>query len=73
LGSTALGGMSELVKHEVNGLLFKLNDHDSLSAQLLRLASDRNLLTQLTANIKAERTTEQMVDQLEVIYHRSKV
>jgi len=69
--ATDLGGMSELVKHEINGLLFKLNDYNSLSAQLLRLATDRDLLSSLTANIKPERTTEQMVDQLEEIYENS--
>ncbi len=69
--ATDLGGMSELVKHEVNGLLFHLNDCNSLSKQILRLASDRDLLKSLAANIKPERTTEQMVDQLEEIYQSS--
>jgi glycosyltransferase involved in cell wall biosynthesis len=69
--ATNLGGMSELIKHEVNGLLFELNDHKSLGQQLLRLALDRDLLKTLRDNIKPERTTKQMVDQIEIIYNDS--
>lgn len=66
--ATNLGGMSELIKHNVNGLLFNMNDSASLKAQLLRLISEPDLLEALRANIQPERTTQQMVDQLESIY-----
>jgi glycosyltransferase involved in cell wall biosynthesis len=66
--ATNLGGMSELIHHGVNGLLFELNNSDSLAQQLLRLVSEPALLPKLISGIKPERTTQQMVDQLESIY-----
>jgi glycosyltransferase involved in cell wall biosynthesis len=66
--ATDLGGMSELVKHEFNGLLFEANNVQSLLAQLLKLTENRPLLAQLINNIKPERTVADMVDQLETVY-----
>lgn len=68
--ATNLGGMSELVKHEQNGLLFGLNDVNSLHAQLLRLVNDRALLKQFMNNIPPERTIEAMVDDIETVYEK---
>jgi glycosyltransferase involved in cell wall biosynthesis len=68
--ATNLGGMSELIQHNINGLLFEINDSVSLRAQLLRLIREPALLKTLSANIKPERTTEEMVNQLESIYLR---
>jgi glycosyltransferase involved in cell wall biosynthesis len=65
---TDLGGLSELVKHEYNGLLFELNNAISLREQLLRLIMDDTLLKRLTANISPERTTKEMVNDIESIY-----
>lgn len=65
---TDLGGMSELVKHDFNGLLFPLNDHEALAAQFQRLLDDKSLLPNLTANIPPERTISQMVDDIERVY-----
>ncbi len=66
--ATDLGGLSELIKHEFNGLLFEPDNATSLSNQLLRLIEDKSLLLQLVTNIKPERTIADMVDQLETIY-----
>jgi glycosyltransferase involved in cell wall biosynthesis len=68
--ATDLGGMSELVKHEQNGLLFKLNDYDSLHDQLARLVADRTLLQRFMNNIPPERTIEAMVDDIEAVYEK---
>lgn len=68
--ATNLGGMSELIHHGVNGLLFELNNSDSLAQQLARLVSEPDLLPKLISGIRPERTTQQMVDQLESIYAR---
>lgn len=68
--ATNLGGMSELVKHETNGLLFDLNDFESLYAQLKRLVDNRELLKQFVINIPPERTIEAMVDDIEAIYEK---
>ncbi|HEY9778043.1 MAG TPA: glycosyltransferase [Planktothrix sp.] len=66
--ATDLGGMSELVKHNVNGLLFKLNDVASLHEQLQRIVDDKELLPALRAGIKPERTVQEMVDDIEAVY-----
>ncbi len=66
--ATDLGGMSELVKHGENGLLFKLNDYQSLQQQLTAVLEDRALLSEFASNIKPERTVSQMVDDIESVY-----
>jgi len=67
---TNLGGMSELVKHEVNGLLFQLNDSSSLREQLLRVLNEPALLQRFRDNIAPERTTSEMVDDIVEVYGR---
>jgi len=66
--ATDLGGMSELVKHETNGMLFEVNNETSLQKQLLRLLLEPDLLSSLRAKILPERSISQMVDHLESIY-----
>jgi len=66
--ATNLGGMSELIKHEFNGLLFEKNNVQSLSSQLFILTKNRSLFAQLVNNIKPERTIADMVDELETLY-----
>lgn len=65
---TNLGGMAEIVKHEFNGLLFELNDVNSLKDQLLKIIKNRQFLKSLRDNISDERTVEQMVDDIVTIY-----
>jgi glycosyltransferase involved in cell wall biosynthesis len=67
---TDLGGMSELVKHGHNGLLFKLNDYHSLAAQILALLQDPALLATLTSNISDERTVPEMVNDIESVFDK---
>ena len=47
-----IGGLAELVKHEVNGLLFKFADMNDLIAQINRFASDSALREKLIAGAK---------------------
>lgn len=68
--ATDLGGMSELVKHNQNGLTFPLNDSAELAGLFKRLLNEPGLLQRLTANIKPERTTEEMVDDIQSVYER---
>jgi glycosyltransferase involved in cell wall biosynthesis len=68
--ATDLGGMSELVNHDVNGLLFQVNDIESLRCQLVRIIEDKDLLPVLRKNIGPERTVRQMVDDIEAVYER---
>jgi glycosyltransferase involved in cell wall biosynthesis/MoaA/NifB/PqqE/SkfB family radical SAM enzyme len=44
-----VGGMAELVKHEVNGLLFEFRDPVSLARQMGRIASEPTMAAQLGA------------------------
>jgi glycosyltransferase involved in cell wall biosynthesis len=66
--ATNLGGMSELIEHNKNGLLFELNNVDSLHKQLLRLFSEPNLLQNLISGIAPERTIVEMVNDIENVY-----
>ena len=68
--ATNLGGMSELIKHGENGLLFEVDNDASLAQQLSKLINDKLLLAKLANNIKPERTIAQMVDSLEKLYIR---
>ncbi|HET7480358.1 MAG TPA: glycosyltransferase family 4 protein [Rubrobacteraceae bacterium] len=66
--ATNLGGLSEVVRHGENGLLFGLGDDDDLSRQLRRLCEEPDLLTRLRAGIGHVKTVEENVTELEEIY-----
>ncbi|MDP8952440.1 MAG: glycosyltransferase family 4 protein [Actinomycetota bacterium] len=66
--ATDLGGLSEIVKHEENGLLFELADAEGLARQLRRLGEEPGLLEKLRAGIGPVRTIEENVDELERLY-----
>jgi glycosyltransferase involved in cell wall biosynthesis len=66
--ATNLGGMSEFVHHEKNGLLFELEDHEDLARQLCRLGEESGLIQRLRARIGSVKTVRQDVDELEELY-----
>jgi glycosyltransferase involved in cell wall biosynthesis len=66
--ATDLGGMSEFVKHEENGLLFQLENAEDLAHQLRRLGEEPELTEKLRAGIGPVKTVEENVDELEVLY-----
>lgn len=66
--ATNLGGMSEFVRPEVNGLLFKLEDPEDLSRQLRRLREEPHLLEQLRTGIVPVKTVAEYADELETLY-----
>ncbi len=66
--ATDLGGMSEFVRPEKNGLLFPLERADDLARQLRRLAEERSLLERLRTGIGAVKTVAEYVDELEGHY-----
>lgn len=74
---TNLGGMAELVEHEVNGLRFKLNDKDDLHDQLQRLIAEPDLADRLRSGIQPVRTIDQemqdTVQQYQQVVSRSLV
>jgi glycosyltransferase involved in cell wall biosynthesis len=63
-----LGGMSEFVKHEENGLLFVPENAKDLARQLRRLGEEPGLLEKLRAGIGHVKTVEENVDELEKLY-----
>ena len=66
--ATDLGGLSEIVRHEENGLLFGLEDHRGLARQLRRLGEEPGLLERLRDGIRPVKTVEENVDELETLY-----
>jgi glycosyltransferase involved in cell wall biosynthesis len=66
--ATDLGGMSEFVSHERNGLLFGLEDTHDLARQLRRLIEEPGLLGRLRAGIEPVKTVQENVDELEALY-----
>jgi GT2 family glycosyltransferase/glycosyltransferase involved in cell wall biosynthesis len=66
--ASRVGGIAELVEHEVNGLLVESGDTSELAAALARLAADRALLERLRARIPAVRPLEQAVGEMRAAY-----
>lgn len=63
-----LGGMAEMVKHGVDGLLFDAGDAEALSVQLRRLLDEAGLLERLTAAIQPPLSMEEDAATLRQIY-----
>ncbi|PLZ19727.1 glycosyltransferase [Fischerella thermalis] len=63
-----LGGIAELVQHEVNGILVEPASVIAWSQQLQRLCQDRQLLMRLGAGIKSPQTMEAVATQMLSIY-----
>jgi glycosyltransferase involved in cell wall biosynthesis len=68
-----IGGIPELVMHEVNGLLFRAGDVDGLARALLRVAGDRGLLQKLRDGIPPVRSIETDVQELRAMYQRTQI
>lgn len=66
--ATDLGGLSEVVEHGENGLLFPLEDVRELSNHLLRFFFEPDLIERLRAGMKPVRNVEEGVDELEQLY-----
>jgi glycosyltransferase involved in cell wall biosynthesis len=66
--ATDLGGMSEVVEHEKNGLLFELENVKDLARQLRRLAEEPELLDRLREGIGSVKTVEDSMDEMEQLY-----
>jgi glycosyltransferase involved in cell wall biosynthesis len=67
-----IGGIPELVTHEVNGLLFRAGDADDLARALTRVAGNPDLLNTLREGIPAVRSIETDVRELRAIYQRAR-
>src|SRR5215207_2154187 len=67
--ATDLGGMSEFVKHEENGLLFEPEDAEDLARQVRRLYEEPGLLEKLRDGIGPVKNVTEDVDELEELYN----
>jgi len=63
-----LGGMSEVVRHDENGLLFERGDVAGLAKALNRLSHDRDLLRELTNKVRQPKSIEGYVAEIVDIY-----
>lgn len=61
-------GMSEVVHHEQNGLVFPAGDSNALAEQLRLLATSPDLLAKLSANCKPPKSIAEYVNELEATY-----
>ncbi|MBI5468713.1 MAG: glycosyltransferase family 4 protein [Deltaproteobacteria bacterium] len=66
--ATNLGGMSEVVSHGVNGLLFEKGDARGLSALLKRCVEESGLLEKLSGNVLPPKSMPRYADELEEVY-----
>jgi glycosyltransferase involved in cell wall biosynthesis len=65
-----LGGMSELIRPEVNGLLFAPGDAADLARKIQKLLDTPEVLLSMTTGISPVRTFSQEIDHLEEIYQQ---
>lgn len=63
-----VGGISEFVKHEVNGLLFECGDGTDLAGQLQHIVNEPVMLDRLRSNVPRVKTMAEEIDDLEQIY-----
>jgi glycosyltransferase involved in cell wall biosynthesis len=66
--ATDLGGLSEVIEHNRNGLLFAVDDVEDMGAQLIRFLNEPDLISRLRENIEPVRTVSESVDDLEKVY-----
>jgi glycosyltransferase involved in cell wall biosynthesis len=66
-----IGGMAELVQHGVNGLLFRVGDHEDLAAQMRAISADPGILERLRRNIRPPVSIETHARRMEEIYNRA--
>ena len=63
-----LGGMSEVVRENVDGLLFPPGDSSALASILQRLCKDRGLVGELEKNAPRPKSIGKYTDELESLY-----
>ena len=66
--ATDLGGLSEVIDHDKNGLLFVMGDVRGLNRLMLRFFFERDLIERLRFGMEPVRTVADSVDELEELY-----
>jgi glycosyltransferase involved in cell wall biosynthesis len=69
--TAALGGMAELVRHEIDGLHFRANDARDLAQQMQRLVDSPELLTTLKKGVKPPADQGEELNQLVTMYEKA--
>ena len=67
LGSR-LGGIAELVTHDVDGILVPSNDTDAWAEAISRFTTDTDLSSRLASGIKPPRTMEHVASDMAQLY-----
>jgi glycosyltransferase involved in cell wall biosynthesis len=63
-----LGGIAELVSHDLDGWLVRHADVDAWALALHRVASDRALLDRLRAGVRPPRSTSDVARDMVAVY-----
>ncbi len=66
--TSRLGGMAEMVRHDIDGLLFSAGDVRDLQYTLQRCIDEPELLQRLTTSILTPQTIEQEMEHISSIY-----
>jgi glycosyltransferase involved in cell wall biosynthesis len=65
-----LGGIAELVDHDVNGLLIEPRSVQAWASAIAMLSEDRTILRRLRQGIRSQRTMRDAAREIEAIYER---
>lgn len=63
-----VGGIPDLIEHNVNGLLFRGNDRASLAETLTLLATDATVLPRLRSSVNAPKSMSAHAREIEALY-----
>jgi glycosyltransferase involved in cell wall biosynthesis len=63
-----LGGLTEVIRHEDNGLLFEKGDVEGLASLMIKIINDREILKRLSKNARKPKGIAQYVDEIEHEY-----
>ncbi len=65
-----VGGIPDLVQHNVNGLLFRGNDREALATSLTQLVTDAELLPRLKAAVRRPKSMKEHASEMEGLYQQ---
>jgi glycosyltransferase involved in cell wall biosynthesis len=66
-----LGGISERIRHRVDGLLLPFDNPQAWASAIREIIGDRQLLAQLQANCKRARTTDNVASEMTTVYEQA--
>ncbi len=69
--ASRFGGLTEVVRHELDGELFEPGDAAELATRMQRLVDDPDRVRRYRAAVQPPKTLVQAVDEFEAIYHEA--